>query len=346
MQAPVRFDRLCEDGWMTAIEGQSRPATSIDVARLAGVSRSTVSNILNGNDARFPESTRERVLAAARKLEYQPSLAGRSLVSGRSDTVVVLLPNTTFGSNLQDAVDQVVSGTSQIGGNVVVRFAGSTPKATLSAIMALRPLALVDFGVLSRADRDRLEAMGTIIVPSPPTDDPPTPPDGGIAQLQADALLERGPRALWFAALSDERLDPYGPPRLASLRSYCQEKGLPEPRQTRVPLTLTGATAALAEIIADEVPAGIACYNDDVAIALLAGARELGVNVPGTISVAGVDHTSIGQLWAPPLTTVDTNFRGLVSALSIDLRARLSGNSPTDSALQDFHFTLVRGGTS
>lgn len=331
---------------MTAIGGQRKPATSIDVARRAGVSRSTVSNILNGNDARFPESTRQRVLAAARELEYQPWLAGRSLVRGRSDTVVVLLPNTTFGSNLQDAVDHVVLATSQIGGNVVVRFAGKTPKATLAAIMALRPLALVDFGVLLRADYDRLDAMGTIVVPSLPAEDPPTPPDSGIAHLQADALLERGPRALWFAALSDERLDPYGPGRIASLRGYCRERGLPEPRQVRVPITVPGAKAALAEIIANGVPAGIACYNDDVAIALLAGGRELGVKVPETISVVGVDHTPIGQLWAPPLTTVDTDLRGFVDALSIDLQARLNGISPTDNALRHLHFTLVSGGTS
>ena len=154
---------------MTTSTGSRRPATSADVAVRAGVSRSTVSDILNGNHDRYPESTRQRVRDAAVELDYRPSLAGRSLVSGRSDTVVVLLPNTTFGSNLQDAVDQVMVGMSPMGGNVVVRFAGTTPEATLSAVLALRPLGVVDLGVLSPTDRDDLEAQGILTVPRAPT---------------------------------------------------------------------------------------------------------------------------------------------------------------------------------
>ena len=157
---------MCEYFFVSLTDDPTRPATSLDVARRAGVSRSTVSNILNGNGDRFPETTRQRVFSAASELDYQPSLAGRSLATGRSDTIVVLLPNTTFGSNLQDAVDRVMVSTSTFGGNVVVRFAGSTPKATNAAILALRPLALVDFGVLSIEDRHYLEQRGTIIVPT------------------------------------------------------------------------------------------------------------------------------------------------------------------------------------
>lgn len=328
---------------MTVTEKNPRPATSLDVAKRAGVSRSTVSNILNGNDARFPESTRERVHAAAAELEYQPSPAGRSLVSGRSDTIVVLLPNTTFGSNLQDAVDQVMRSTLPIGGNVVVRFAGATIKATVTAILALRPLALVDFGVLPAQDRATIESRGTITVPSVPTDGS-APTDGGVGELQAQALLSAEPRSLWFAALSDDRLDPYGPPRMEGLRRYCTRHGLPEPRQVDVPLTLAGGTAAVDRILADGQPAGVACYNDDVALAVLAGARARSVDVPGRLAVVGVDHTPVGQLWSPPLTTVDTDLRGLVDALTEDLAARIAGRA--SEPREHIHFTLIRGGTA
>ena len=63
---------------VTTSTGSARPATSADVAVHAGVSRSTVSNILNGHDARYPESTRQRVRDAAAALDYRPSLAGRT----------------------------------------------------------------------------------------------------------------------------------------------------------------------------------------------------------------------------------------------------------------------------
>lgn len=324
---------------------RTRPATSFDVARRAGVSRSTVSNILNGNDDRFPEATRERVREAAAALDYQPSPAGRSLASGRSSTVVVLLPHTTFGSNLQNAVDEAVAGTTPIGGNVVVRFGGQTREATMAALTALRPLAVVDFGVLSEPERLQLEQREVIVVPSVRRDDVPLP-DAGIAALQAEALLSGGPRRLWFAALEDERLDPYGPGRQSALRAFCSDRGLAEPHEIRVPLNVPGAVRALAAVLELGTPAGVACYNDDVAIALLAAARELGAVVPDQVALVGVDHTPVGQLWSPPLTTVDTDLPGLVAALTQDLRERLSGGVRGDSPMHTSYFSLVPGGTA
>ncbi|WP_284984494.1 LacI family DNA-binding transcriptional regulator [Arthrobacter sp. efr-133-TYG-118] len=332
---------------MTATKEFDRPATAGDVARRAGVSRSTVSNILNGNDARFPESTRERVHSAARELNYRPSLAARSLVSGISDTIVVLLPNTTFGSNLQDAIDQVMQGTRHLGANVVVRFAGSTLESSFAAILALRPLALIDFAGLPLADRQLLEQRGTIIFPRRYSDEGRNIPDGGITEVQANALLERGDRPLWFASLSDNRLDPYGPGRFDALQAYCATAGLPEPGRIEVPLVLDGAIASLSSVLGSTTsPVGIACYNDDVALAILAAARELNVEVPDRLSVVGVDHTPVGQLWSPPLTTVDTDLRGLMDALTRDLQVRLSDSDAPELIAAPLRFTLIRGGTT
>jgi DNA-binding LacI/PurR family transcriptional regulator len=322
----------------------TKPATSFDVARRAGVSRSTVSNILNGNDARFPQATRERVLTAAKELDYRPSLAGRSLVSGRSDTIVVLLPNTTFGSNLQDAVDEAVASTTRFGGNVVVRFAGESPRATINAIAALRPLAVLAFSDLPDDDLKRLEAAGTMVLGGR-SSVPGAPIDGGIARLQANALLERGPRPLWFASLSDRRQDPYGPPRFAALQEFCESEALPPPAQIEVPLNVAEATRALTQVMSRSSIAGVVCYNDDVAMALLAAAREMSVSVPHELSVVGVDHTAVGQLWTPRLTTVDTNLRGLVAGYSAELEARLAGTAKPPE-LPEHHFTVIRGETT
>ena len=324
----------------------SKPATSHDVARLAGVSRSTVSNILNGNDSRFPAATRAKVLDAAKELAYRPSLAARSLVSGRSDTVVVLLPNTTFGSNLQDLVDEAVSSTVPLGGNVVVRFAGDTPQATFDAIDALRPLAVLAFSPLLPDDRGTLEAAGTIVVPGlSQSTGAGTLPDGGLGNLQAEVLLRRGPRPLWFAALSDRREDTYGPGRRATLEEYCRTHGLAAPRTIAVPLSIEGAVGSLRAVLSETPVAAIACYNDDVALALLAAARELDVDVPASVTIAGVDHTAVGQLWSPRLTTIDTDLRGLVADYASELRARLAGQEPSER-LPPHRFTLVEGETT
>ena len=339
---------------MTATSEARRPATSYDVAARAGVSRSTASFILNGNGARFPESTRQRVLDAAKELEYQPSLAGRSLASGRSDTIVVLLPNTTFGGNLQDAVDEAMAGTMAVGGNVVARFAGSTPSATVTAVLALRPAGVIDLGVLSPAEHRQLEERGIVVLPRV-TSERAARQDGGITEVQARRLAARGCRALWSATLADQRNDVYGPARLAALQSFCAEHDLPAPRSVAVPLVLDGAIVALRTVLEAEGdgeasgPVGIACYNDDVALALLAAARELGVAVPDRVALVGVDHVPVGQLWSPRLTTIDVDLRGMVSAIAADLRALL-GNAELEGAGSDplpgQFLTLVPGETA
>lgn len=333
---------------MTATSEARRPATSYDVAARAGVSRSTVSFILNGNGARFPEATRRRVLDAAKELAYQPSLAGRSLASGRSDTIVVLLPNTTFGGNLQDAVDEAMAGTMAVGGNVVVRFAGSTPSATLAAVIALRPAGLIDLGVLSPAEQRQLEEHGMVVLPRITSQDDERQ-DGGIAQVQARALVDRGCRVLWSAALADQRHDVYGPARLRGLAAFCSASGLPAPRRVAVPLDLDGAIVALQAVLEGATPAGVACYNDEVALALLAAARELDVTVPDRVALVGVDHIPVGQLWSPRLTTVDVDLRGMVSAIAADLRSLLGNGEPENraaAAAAGQFLTLVPGETA
>jgi LacI family transcriptional regulator len=70
-----------------------RRASSIDVAKEAGVSQSTVSLVLNGKaDSRIPEATRERVFEAARKLNYRPNVTARELVTGRTRRIGIV-PN-------------------------------------------------------------------------------------------------------------------------------------------------------------------------------------------------------------------------------------------------------------
>jgi DNA-binding LacI/PurR family transcriptional regulator len=330
---------------MTATVRPERPATSADVARRAGVSRSTVSNILNGNDLRFSEQTRLKVLGAAKELEYQPSIAGRSLVSGKSDTIVVLVANAGFAAHFQDAVERVMKNTRQIGGNVVIRVMSESARDTSQAVAALRPLAVVDFGVLDWEERVWLEARGTLIVPSVAPDQPGIERDGGISDLQASALLEHKPQCLWFAVLANRERDPYVPSRSAALRRVAVAAGLPDPSLIAVDLTLDSGIAALSAILAEPVPAGIACYNDDVALTLLAAARELNVPVPKSVAIVGVDNSPIGQMWSPRLTTVDTDLVGMVDAIAIELRILL-GETGLEMPPARTHFSLVRGASA
>jgi DNA-binding LacI/PurR family transcriptional regulator len=254
-------------------EGQTKPATSADVARLAGVSRTTVSSVLNGNSARFPEATQLRVLEAAGRLNYRPSPAARSLVSGRSDIIVILVPATGFGANLQGAAEAVTERARPMNASVVVRFAGPSPASTIDGLQALRPLAVMNFGVLTAEDIRTLDGFGTLVVPRLDVEHPTGDDSGwGIARMQADALMAEGPRSLWFAD-QESRPDPFALHRGAELRRYCRAMKLPPPREIEVPLELAGAVEAVEAILQSDERSGVACYSDEVALAVLAAAR-------------------------------------------------------------------------
>lgn len=339
---------------MTVDLQPARRATSKDVAARAGVSRSTVSQILNG-DERFPPETRARVRAAAEALNYRPSRAGRALVTGLSDIVVLVVPHATFGPHLQDSVDRITGATATAGMSVVVRFARMQDETTLTSVLDLRPAAVVDFGVFTSQQRERIEGSGTFVVPrrayvSEGAD--PDPIDIEIGRIQVRELLRNGSRRLVYAALEDKRLDPFGPPRLEGIQREARERGLDVPLTPRIPLDVHGATKALTEVRdkAGPGPLGICAYNDDVAIAVVAASRELGLRVPEDVAVIGVDKTAVGQLVSPRLSTVAIDQPLLMDALVQDLATLSTRRPDADAQRNEFDLRrvleLVRGETT
>jgi DNA-binding LacI/PurR family transcriptional regulator len=336
----------CNNTSVTKTTEAPRPATSADVARLAGVSRATVSRILNGDDAPFPAPTRQRVLDSAAKLNYRPSGAARSLARGRSDTIVVLTPDTQFGSHLQDSVDEVAAQARPYSGNVVVRVASGTVQSTLESLLRLSPFVVLNFGVLSSAEAGVLVRRGILVVPEPSDQDPQeAAADPGIARLQGDALRRNGRRPMWYAETTDDRPEPYSRERLAALREYCLTEGLDLPRAVPVALDVEGGKRAVAQILAITDKAAVACYNDGVALTLLAGARELGIAVPEQLAVIGVDDTLAGRLWSPKLTSVHVDMRGFIAELVWQLREQLGTATPRGRSSASL-FTLVDGETA
>jgi DNA-binding LacI/PurR family transcriptional regulator len=325
---------------------QAKRPTSFDVARKAGVSRATVSHVMNGR-GRIPEETRQRVLDAASELQYRPSPAGRALVRGRSDVLVIVIPHTTFGRNLQDLVDDITAQADMHGLSVVVRFAGPNREETLAAVQHFRPVAVVDFGILDAAHRDSLEASGAVVIPKlRPDDTLENNANFIIGELMGQELLRNGPRRLVFGALLDERSDPFGPARYEGLKHWARAHGLPAPGRVEIPLHRADATAALEAEYAGE-PIGVACYNDAVALAVLAAGRDLGLSVPDQLSVMGVDATAEGQLSSPRLTTLKPDNGPVMARIAADLTS-LDGRTvpPVEAAEHVQAFTVIPGETT
>lgn len=316
-------------------------ATSEDVARKAGVSRATVSQILNGRDARFATGTREKVRDAARELGYEPSVAGRALARGSSDVVIALIPNTTFGGNLQDVFERITDVLAAHGLTLVLRLSTPSTDALGRLVAGLKPAAVLSLTPLSEAERRLLDERAVPVI------DPVTSPredhDHAIGALQARTLIEYGHTRLAFAHLQDVRQDPFGGGREHGVRDVCREAGLPEPVVLRLGIDPDEADAAL-DVLARPGFA-VACYNDDVAMTLLAAARRREWRVPKDLGLIGMDRTPLSRVSNPPLTTVSIDFAAAADAAIVPLLTTLGRPSDGVDEVSPPRPTVVAGGT-
>ena len=132
-----------------------RKVTSHDVARAAGVSRATVSYVLNGRSGQsITEATRQRVLTAAEKLGYAPSTAARTLRRGQSDLVLMLLPPEPLGRALAMVLDAASDQVEQAGLRLIAhRLPDGGAAAPL--VRSLVPAALILATPLQEPDSGR-----------------------------------------------------------------------------------------------------------------------------------------------------------------------------------------------
>ncbi|KQS97151.1 LacI family DNA-binding transcriptional regulator [Cellulomonas sp. Leaf395] len=298
--------------------------TSADVARESGVSRTTVSYVLNGKTGvTIPESTRQRVRDAAARLGYTPSAAARTLRSGRSDLVLCVLPDWTIGPVIDTLLDDLSTRLADRGLSVLVhQTRGPRPLSELwraitpRVVLGLAPFAEEDERAMRQAG---IQVVGSALdeVAHPGTF---TVPQTRIGQLQVEHLAARGHRVLAYAAPSDDRLAAFADRRLAGVVLGCEQLGLPAPQVQAVDLDVASAAAAVRSWRARAEPVtAVAAYNDEVALAVLSGLRAQGLRTPQDVAVIGVDDIPAARLAAPALTSiwqaVDAQARYLADAV-------------------------------
>lgn len=287
-----------------------RNVTSADVARDSGVSRTTVSYVLNDTPgAAISEETRARVRASAERLGYTPSAAARALRTGRSDLVLYLLPDWPLGPAVDTLLDHLAGELAGRGLTLLVHHVrGGRPLSELWRTVA--PRAVVGFTAFTREDRDAMrragiQVLGTLLDDEPGAAGAFSASQGKIGRLQVRHLHRSGHRVIGYAAATDPRVREFVELRLEGARAECAEVGLPAPLVRPVDLTLDSAVGAVREWRRHRPEAtAVAAYNDDVAIAVLAGLRGEGLTAPGDLAVIGVDDVPAAQFTVPPLTTV------------------------------------------
>ena len=160
---------------------------------------------------------------------------------------------------------------------------------------------------------------------------------------QVEHLAAAGHRRLGYAWPDDERVLFFAEHRLHGVRTACADLGLPPPRVATVPLTADGAAEAIGTWRTGTSAATAICaFNDEVALAVLAGARQLGVAVPSALAVIGVDDIPAAALAAPPLTTVASNIAVNASDIVDAVVSKLAGRSSAPRPRPDADRVVTR----
>lgn len=280
--------------------------TSADVARLAGVSRATVSYVLNNAEAvRISEPTRRKVREAAEELGYVPHAAARSLRAGH--TRIVLLPTShvpvgplysAFLNELQWALRRLDYTVVQYGG------LGLTGDEAARAWAELRPVAVISPGGIALSARNvaTLKRAGARAVITLGPDRVPGAhalliDEAEVGAKAAAHLVERGRRRIGVIVPEEEGL--FAGPRLAGARSVASARVEPLP----LAYTEESAAALAARWRSLGLDAAFA-YNDEYAMLLMRALQDAGLRVPEDVAVMGADDLLLGRLLRPRLSTV------------------------------------------
>lgn len=325
-----------------------RRPTGADVARQAGLSRATVSYVLNNTPHQvIPEQTRQRVLAAAAELGYTPSAAARALSSGRSEVVLLLLPDWPIGPTVGQLLEHLSAALADHG-LTFVAHPRSARRPVSEVWKAITPAAVVTFEHLDDAETERLQAAGIELTVAlfggargPRAMDIPEQRTG---RLQAEHLAITGHRHLGYAWPDDPRVVTFAQARLDGMRQACADLGLADPQVLTVPLAPDGAAAAIQTWrAADPSVTGICAYNDEVALSVLSGARQHGLDVPGDLAVIGADNIPAAAVAIPPLTTVQPDMPVLSRYIADTIIRRLERRSAPKRPGSDIHSVIRRG---
>jgi DNA-binding LacI/PurR family transcriptional regulator len=313
-------------------DAKLRRVTSADVAREAGVSRATVSYVLNNTPYQtIPAKTRRRVLEAAARLDYAPSAAARTLRSGRSDVVLCLLPDWPVGQEIGTLLSHLSAALARYGMTFVAHPSTRADRPVAEIWKALTPAAVLAFEEISDSEIGAMRAAGVaplvaLLGRSRQRRRELEVPQQRTGRLQAEHLAAAGHTRVGYAYPDDPRVAIFADPRLAGVRDACAELGLEPPVVQTVPLDPAAAAQAVQAWRAERVT-GVCAYNDEVALAVLAGLRRRGLAAPADLAVIGVDDIPPARLADPPLSTVTTD-QAVVAAHLADTIVNVLAGTP------------------
>ncbi|MFI2619011.1 LacI family DNA-binding transcriptional regulator [Streptomyces sp. NPDC018584] len=288
--------------------------TSADVARLAGVSRATVSYVLNNASAvRISEPTRRRVHDAARELGYVPHAAARSLRAGHSRMVLMPTSEIPMGPLFGRFFNELQWALSRLD-YTVVQYAslGMTGEDAARAWAELRPVAVLapDASALGPRGVTVLKRSGAKAVftlgPQRVEGAHALLMDGRrVGEAAALHLLARGRRRIGAIVPTEPGLEIFSRPRVEGLHRAVEAAHITGASVTELPLAHTEeSAAALAARWRSLRLDAVFAYNDEYAMLVMRALQDEGIAIPEEAAVIGSDDLMLGRLLRPRLSTV------------------------------------------
>jgi LacI family transcriptional regulator len=298
-----------------------------EVALQAGVSRTTVSYVLNGRDStmRIPEETRRRILDAVRDLNYRPNALARALSQRRTDTIALVMQYPAIFSGWTGFTTELMHGATdaavEAGYDILLhtrRAAFSTavtPDLEVAGEVSLLTDGRVDGALLLRDQDDPLAAalehqgFPTVLMFMHNADSESWFVDCDNVQgaaLATQHLLSLGHRRILHLAGSEHSAASLD--RRRGYRQALREAGI-EPEETYLVDTTSqggGLLQALElfEAPAERRPTAVFAWSDDAAIHFMNLLRSRGLRIPQEVAVVGYDSTGVCDHTDPPLTSI------------------------------------------
>ena len=314
--------------------------TLSDVAARAGVSKGAASLALNHKPG-VSVATRERIERAARDLGFQPHATARALATRRSNTFGLILTRRADLLASDPFFPPFIAGVETVlapaGLALTLRFV--EPEQECAAYLTAARSRRVDGLLVAdlRVGDPRPGWLDAVGFPYVTLNRPDTPAAGPAVCLDdrfgirraTEHLVELGHRSIAHVAGPGDYLHANG--RRGEWAAVMLASGLDPTDVLLTDFTARGGARATETLLRRDVPPTAIVYaNDLMAMAGLAVAHRLGVDVPGRLSVIGYDDAELAAHLHPPLSTVATNADAWGRAAAMTLLEVLAGYAPAD----------------
>jgi DNA-binding LacI/PurR family transcriptional regulator len=321
---------------MTSGEPSAHAAGVREVAMLAGVSRQTVSRVLNGHPS-IRESTKARVLAAIDELQFRPNRAARMLTTSHSRTIGILASSGASLFGPSRSIEAVEKAAQEAGYFATIAHVDElTSEAVESAVDHLTDQA-VEGIIIVAPQVPVLAAMRAITMSVPSVTlhgEDATGGDGAFvdqltgARLATRHLVDLGHTKL--AHLSGPENWAEAAARRRGFSAEVEAQGLEGVISRPGDWTAASGYEIGRALVADRAITGVFSSNDQMALGLFRAIRESGRRIPQDVSVVGFDDIPEAAFFEPPLTTVRQEFAELGRRAVEGLLAAMRGTAVPD----------------